>query len=155
MEYDLVAVLNEWRSIDRSRLLENSDRGFEFRIKIQKAAFLLHHLKIKPFDRIDFNQYLHGPYAPELARAYFKGKPLEFEAGEDVIGKLKKFMDHDNVWLEIATSTLLTYELYPDISRDEALDVVQLSKPWVKKDDFDKIYKYLVNEGLIAAERLA
>ena len=57
-------------------------KKLENRLRVHKAAYLLHYLGVEPFSRDDFPIYIRGPFSPELDRAircYMKDKGVEEE----------------------------------------------------------------------------
>jgi uncharacterized protein YwgA len=46
------------------------NNSFLARFRVQKAAFLLKHLGVRPFSEYGFSLYIHGPYSPTLAEKY-------------------------------------------------------------------------------------
>ncbi len=150
MIYDLISLLDEWKMIKKSRLLDVSDEAFQHRLKVQKASLLLRHLGISPFRDYSFSLYIEGPYSPELARDIYDGKSLKFTADRTTVRRLKWFVNHDSRWLEVASSMIFILERYPDMSRKNVLSLLRLSKPWVTDEMFKEIYGDLLSEGLIA-----
>jgi hypothetical protein len=61
----------------------------------------------------------------------------------DKLELLNWFMNHDERWLEIATSILMIRERYPRISSEEMLSILRLSKPWITREEFEKILSEL------------
>ena len=150
MLYDLISLLDSWKIIDRSRLLDDSDEAFEFRLKVQKAAYLLRYLGISPFNNYSFGIYLYGPYSPDLAKDYYNGTPLEFTADKNIIQKLEWFVKHsDSRWLEVASSILYIYDRYSEMSKENVLSLLRLSKPWITDKLFESIHDDLLSKGLV------
>ena len=149
MIYDLISLLDEWKMIKKSRLLDVSDEAFQHRLKVQKASLLLRHLGISPFRDYSFSLYIEGPYSPELARDIYDGKALKFTADRTTVRRLKWFVNHDSRWLEVASSMLFILERYPDMSEKDVLSLLRLSKPWIADMEFKEIYHDLVSEGLV------
>jgi len=136
--------------ISPKRLVD--ERRFEERLKVQKAVFLLRHLRVSPFTRYTFNMYLRGPYSPDLAREYYApltNKPVPppqwSKEKEDV---LLWFVSHESRWLEIASSILSVKERYPRITENEIYSILRLSKPWVSREEFGKIMRELEEKRL-------
>lgn len=129
--------------------LANPD-SFNERLKFQKAVFLLKHLDFSPFRNYGFSMYLRGPYSPELAGDYYNLEgvsPVPIELG-DKKELLNWFVSHDMKWLEIASSIISITDSYREIPDSEIYDILHMSKPWVKKDDFQKIINELGRMGL-------
>ncbi|MEM1689632.1 MAG: hypothetical protein QXX33_01205 [Candidatus Hadarchaeales archaeon] len=134
------------------QIKSESDEGFEHRLKIQKAVFLLKHFGVKPFTSYDFNLYLHGPYSPKLAEDYYNisetTKPAEVRLDDDKKKLLYWFIDHDCRWLEVATSIISLNERYGKLSNDEIYSILRVSKSWLEKAEFEKIKRELEEHGL-------
>jgi len=142
-----VAWLVDSLGISRKRLTNKS--SFDDRLRIQKAAFLLKHLKVDPFKDYHFNLYLNGPYSPTLAQDYYdvdRAKPKPVDLG-DRDQLLRWFMDHDSKWLEVATSIISIKEDYPDSKDEEICSILRLSKPWVSDEMFEKVRRELASRG--------
>ncbi|MGC8622303.1 MAG: hypothetical protein ACP5U0_10350 [Caldisphaera sp.] len=150
MSYNLIDLLSSNKFIEKDRITDND--GFDYRLRLQKAVFLLHYLHIPPFVDYRFNMYIKGPYSPDLAADYFSDNPLKFNADNNIIGKLKWFMGHDDRWLEVAASILYILERYVSIRPGEILDIVHVSKPWVDEKMFNDIYSELGREGLFVVK---
>jgi uncharacterized protein YwgA len=122
------------------------EEEFLKRFRVQKAAYLLKYLGVRPFTKYDFSLYIHGPYSPELAREYYLERSEEPQVpaiSDDKLELLNWFMNHDERWLEIATSILMIRERYPRISSEEMLSILRLSKPWITREEFEKILSEL------------
>ncbi|MDG6990511.1 MAG: hypothetical protein JRM99_03710, partial [Nitrososphaerota archaeon] len=75
------------------------DRDFSARFRLQKAAFLLRHLGVKPFMGLGFGLYIHGPYSSTLSQWYYKAKPGgEANIAPGLLEKLEAFMDTFDGW---------------------------------------------------------
>ena len=122
--------------------------SLEDRLKMQKAVFLLRHLKVKPFRNYDFNMYLRGPYSPELASDYYRLEGVEPVEGADV-EIIKWFVSHKPRWLEIASSILWIKEACPRSKPKEIYSILTLSKPWVGEKEFRRILRELKEKSLI------
>jgi uncharacterized protein YwgA len=140
--------LLEFLKLSKEELLSDEDsRG---RLRIQKAAYLLKYLGVEPFTKYDFSLYIYGPYSPDLAREYFSEK-IEEKAPEidnDTLELLEWFMNHEDRWLEIATSILMIRERYPEIGAEEILSILRLSKPWITDREFGEILGELRSKSL-------
>jgi uncharacterized protein YwgA len=139
-----VAWLLEILGLSRDEL--KKEENFLKRFRVQKAAYLLKYLGVRPFTSYDFSLYIHGPYSPDLAREYYSEKgeePQVLKIDNDVLELLNWFMNHDERWLEIATSILMIYERYPKIGSKEMLSILKLSKPGITREEFEKILSEL------------
>jgi len=149
-----LAWLVEFLEISKKNLVKPS--SFEERLRIQKAAFLLKHLEVKPFTSYDFNLYLRGPYSPSLAADYYKlgDMTLEdfvsprFKPNRKAERLLKWFISHPSEWLEVASSIISIRERYPSVKNEEVYSLLRLSKPWVNRTLFRRILKELSVCGL-------
>jgi len=138
--------------ISKEALLSDDEEGFDRRLRVQKAAFLLKKMGIAPFTEYNFSLYIRGPYSPELAKDYYGDLPQtsdKVNIPKDKLEIFDSFMKNDEKWLEVATSTLMIVERYPKINKKEVLDALRLSKPWVQEDYFAEIYDKLKEMGLI------
>src|SRR5438309_1453676 len=109
----LVALLQEM-GYTSQEVIKNS--AFRHRLRVQKAAFLLNHLGIRPFTNYEFNIYLRGPYSPQLAREYYNlegAEPSPLNLGAENRLLLSWFLSHNDTWLEVASSVLSIKERYP------------------------------------------
>lgn len=139
----------------KQTLVSDDEDGFVSRLRLQKAAYLLKRMGVEPFTKYEFNIYLRGPYSPELAKEYYGELGEEKEKPEITVEKLeslKWFVEHDEKWLEIASSILLILEDYPDISYDELFSLLRMSKPWVTREKLDQIYRELEERSLVGKQ---
>lgn len=139
----------------KQTLVSDDEDGFVSRLRLQKAAYLLKRMGVEPFTKYEFNIYLRGPYSPELAKEYYGELGEEKEKPEITVEKLeslKWFVEHDEKWLEIASSILLIFEDYPDISYDELFSLLRMSKPWVTREKLDQIYRELEERSLVGKQ---
>jgi len=131
----------------------NVNREFEKRFLLQKYVFLARLFGLDMGYR--FSLYLYGPYSSELADDYYEVAkkrglaltplPNTFER-EGFINLVK---DKDSTWLEIASSIILVKERYPNLSGEEAYNVLRFSKPWLSKELFDEVYYVLEGKRVI------
>lgn len=145
-----LAWLNRLLGIPADKLAEPG--SFEYRLKVQKAVFLLRHLGMKPFTNYNFNLYLSGPYSPDLATDYYELKgvgPASVNLGDTEVKLLKWFTSHPMDWLEVASSILSIKESYPTIGDEEVYSVLHLSKPWVTETSFKRIMGELRKKALL------
>lgn len=131
-----------------------AEDGLEGRLRLQKAALLLKHLGVAPFTPYRFNLYVRGPYSPELARDYYSLTekdiaPVGVELGEEKKELLSWFISHDSYWLEIASSIIWLREAYRKAGEEEMYSILKLSKPWVKRERFGRIYRELESRRVI------
>lgn len=141
----------------KQTLVSDGEAGFVSRLRLQKAAYLLKRMGVEPFTKYQFNIYLRGPYSPELAREYYGelgDEKEEPETGVEKLATLKWFVEHDEKWLEIASSILSIVEDYPDISYDELFSLLKMSKPWVTREKFEKIYGELEERRLVGKQTI-
>ena len=118
-------------------------------LKLHKAAYFLKLLRVYPFSLYDFDSYIHGPYSTILERDVENTIPNISDRGLEL---LLWFLDHDNRWLEVATSILMIKESYHDIGDNEVLLILRMSKPWVTDAEFNEIIRQLRDKlsGVIA-----
>jgi len=127
--------------------------SFDERLKVQKAVFLLKHLKVEPFSKYSFGLYLHGPYSSELAKDYYslgRVKPKAPPIGSAHTTLLKWFVRNDERWLEIASSILSLRERYGAATEDEIYSTLRLSKPWVDETLYERVTRDLVGHQLLS-----
>ena len=148
-------LLTNFIRASKEELVSEDKRGFELRLRLQKAAYLLKKLKVEPFTNYEFNLYLYGPYSPKLAAEYFEGDKLGHEKpavpviDEEKRKLLEWFIGHDARWLEIASSILFVLERYQRLKRRELFSVLRLSKPRITYPEFEEIFRELKDKGLI------
>jgi hypothetical protein len=147
-----IAWLLEKLKISRERI--TTDDAFDERLKVQKAAFLLHYLGIEPFKNYSFNMYLKGPYSSELASEYYDSKlnsvaPAHLEIGDEKERLLSWFTSNDPSWMEVASSILLLSDRSRNLREGEIYDILRISKPWVSREFCLKIYNELKARGLL------
>lgn len=130
-----------------------AEDGLEARLRLQKAAFLLKHLRVPPFTSYNFNMYLRGPYSPDLAKEYYsleESTPSACVAldkeKEDLV---RWFTSHDSRWLEVASSIISLRERYPGRGEGELCSILRMSKPWVTFAEFTKTCRELKERELI------
>jgi uncharacterized protein YwgA len=153
-----VVWLLRFLGFDRDELLR--DENLRMRLKVQKAAYLLKYLNVSPFNRYDFNLYIHGPYSPELAREYYNleiGNEIRAEdkmpeISNEHLELLRWFIDHDDRWLEIATSILIVREQYPELKYNDVYNILRSSKPWLTKEEYKKVYDELKSKTQLRIE---
>jgi uncharacterized protein YwgA len=109
-------------------------------LRVHKAAYLLKLMRIYPFSHYEFETYIDGPYSSRFGR---KIENIAPNIDERKLMSLLWFIDHSERWLEVATSILMIKERYADISVDEMLSILQMSKPWLKEKEFKEIYSEL------------
>jgi len=145
-----VAWLAQRLGIPKTKLI--TPHALEDRLRVQKAAFLLKHLKVSPFTDYGFNLYVRGPYSPALATDYYdlsqaSPRPVRLNKHDDEL--LDWFAQNDAKWLEVASSIILIKERYPRATRKEIHSVLQISKSWVDRKYFESVIKELVKRGLL------
>jgi len=130
-----------------------AEDGLESRLKLQKAVLLLKHLGVAPFTSYDFNLYVRGPYSPDLARDYYSMEkdiaPADVKLREEEKELLRWFLSHDSDWLEIASSLIWLRKAYRKAGEEEMYSILKLSKPWVGREEFRKIYRELESRRVI------
>lgn len=142
--------------INKEALVSEGEEGFRSRLRLQKAAYLLKRMGVEPFKSYEFNIYLRGPYSPELAKTYY-GELKDYsepDISDDKFDVFKWYMEHDDKWLEIASSILLILERYPDMGEKELLSLLKSSKPWVTEVEFREIYGELEGKGLVGKKQI-
>lgn len=125
--------------------------AFETRLKLQKATFLLRHLKVAPFTEYPFSMYVSGPYSPLLASEYYhlnrvRATPVELDSGVKEV--LRWFSSRDVKWLEVASSILSIKERNNNAGKDTVYSVLTMSKPWVTREYFDSVVADLEQKHL-------
>jgi len=125
--------------------------AFETRLKLQKATFLLSHLKVAPFTDYSFSMYVSGPYSPSLASEYYhldgiRTSRVKLDSGVKRV--LKWFSSRDRKWLEVASSILSIKERNNNVEKDTVYSVLTMSKPWVTREYFDSVVTELAAKSL-------
>lgn len=126
--------------------------GFEERLRIQKAVFLLKLLGVRPYTRYRFSLHIYGPYSPDLAQDYYSASevaPRPVELGEGRLELVKWFVDHSAEWLEVASTILAILEADPGLRGRELFRLLQVSKPWVDWELFNRVVGELKDKGLL------
>ena len=130
------------------------DGSFSARFRVQKAAFLLRHLGVKPFTSLGFGLYIHGPYSGTLAEWYYKAKPGgEASLSPDVLAKLDWFMDNSESWIEVASAIISPKESRGGISDEDLPGALRVSKPWVTDRMAEKVLGQLRSQKLVKRGR--
>ena len=125
--------------------------SFDHRLKVQKAAFLLNHLRVNPFTDYTFSLYLHGPYSPSLAKDYYdleKAKIEPVHLDRKNANTLKWFVSKNERWLEVASSIISIKDRYMNATKDEIYSTLTMSKPWITGDMFKGVMTELAANGL-------
>jgi uncharacterized protein YwgA len=125
--------------------------AFETRLKLQKAVFLLSHLKAAPFTGYGFGMYVSGPYSPSLASEYYhldgvRATPVKLDSGVKRV--LRWFSSRDRKWLEVASSVLSIKERNKNVGKEDIYSVLTMSKPWVTRRYFDSVVADLERKQL-------
>ena len=90
-------------------ITKDNDDGFRARFRVQKCMYLAQQLGLESEYR--YSSYLHGPYSPSLAYAYYENaskvndntESMNFECASDC----RNIVDgHNDRWLEIATTLI-------------------------------------------------
>jgi hypothetical protein len=137
--------------IDKRELKEGSN--FNSRLKLQKVCFLLGSMGKSPFNKLNFNLYLRGPYSPSLATQYYDlngdhPEPITLTRNEHET--LEWFTHLDLRQMEVASSIILIQGFGKGKMPDEDIySVLTVSKPWVEKDDFQRMIGELRKKGLV------
>ena len=126
------------------------DRDFSARFRLQKAAFLLRHLGVKPFMGLGFGLYIHGPYSSTLSQWYYKAKPGgEANLDPGILEKLDWFMDNSDGWIELASAAIALKEAPGGISDGDLPGALRVSKPWVTDPMVEKVLRELRSQRII------
>ena len=133
--------------------LQDKEIGFDDRLRVQKAAFLLNYLEVMPFYEFDFDMYLNGPYSTQLSREYYALSGIIPEEPKRLTRYEKEivlwFNDHDSKWLEIASSIILVKKENKDFTRGMIYRILLVSKPWVEESVFETVYDELESKHLL------
>ena len=125
--------------------------AIEDRLRLQKAAFLLNHLKVSPFTEYTFSMYLKGPYSPSLARDYYnlgKTRAAHFTLDPNHMKTLTWFSKREAKWLEVASSILSIKERNKGVGNEDVYSVLTMSKPWVEREYFESVVAELDRKQL-------
>jgi hypothetical protein len=126
------------------------DGSFSARFRVQKAAFLLRHLGVKPYTELGFSLYIHGPYSSTLAGWYYKAKPRgEADLDPETVAKLDWFMDNNDGWIELASAIIALKDSRVGISDNDLPAALRVSKPWVTDPMVEKVLRELRSKKLI------
>lgn len=124
--------------------------SFEARFRVQKAAFLLKCLGVRPFSEYGFGLYIHGPYSTTVAKGYYSARPgSRANLSPDTIEKLDWFANHSDRWIELASAILSLKDSNRGIGDEDLFSTLRMSKPWVKGDEFGGILRELGSQGLV------
>lgn len=164
-----IKILNEEGIIKRFNI-----NTFEHRLKLQKYMFIAKYLGISDFSEYDFNEYMRGPYSPNLADDYYeiekKGLNINKEFDLDFYIWLKNSREFkalvglvknkDSRWLEVAatmvdfSSTVKRKAEREGFSEEEVREILESilknRKPFVSRKFISKVYENLKTTGVIA-----
>jgi uncharacterized protein YwgA len=121
------------------------------RLKVQKAAFLLRHLGVSPFNEYDFSLYLHGPYSSKLAANYshlekVRTRPVKLDS--EKMKLLEWFVSNEDRWLEVASTIISIKDRSSNAEKEDIYSVLMLSKPWIDNRLFRSVVTDLEEQGL-------
>ena len=103
--------------------------SFSARFRVQKAAYLLKQLGVRPFSGYGFSLYIHGPYSPTLAAQYYSAKPGgPASISAEILEKLDWFVGHSDDWIGLASAILSLRESNLGIADDDLLPTLRMSK---------------------------
>ncbi|MDG6987696.1 MAG: hypothetical protein JRN21_00015 [Nitrososphaerota archaeon] len=126
------------------------DDDFSARFRLQKSAFLLKHLGVKPFSDLGFSLYIHGPYSPTLAQWYYDAKPGgEADLDPGILSKLDWFMDNSDGWIEVASAAIALKDSPGGINDRDLPGALRVSKPWVTDPMVEKVLRELRSQKII------
>jgi uncharacterized protein YwgA len=116
-------------------------KSFDARFRLQKAAFLMKCLGIRPFTDFGFGLYIHGPYSSRLALEYYTTEKTggTSNLGLEEVSALDWFMSHESGWIELASGILSLRSSNKGMREEELLSTLRLSKPWVTKERFSDV----------------
>jgi len=75
-------------------------------------------------------------------------KPAAFLITQKDYNLLHWFLEHNDNWLEVASSILSIKERYPEITKKRIHLILLMSKPWVNEAMFERIFEDLNGVGL-------
>ena len=145
---EFASYLAHHNLIDIKRLKDESDDGFENRLKLQKYVYLA-----KKFGLdlgYHYNIHLYGPYSRQLTKDYYNLNPADMSSAytprelqhEDFMSSIG---DKEPKWLEIAATII--YE--KNIDKNFTLERLYLMK-WEHPPVFiDSVYADLENFSLL------
>lgn len=138
------SYLSSQGMIDASKLHDDTDDGFDNRLKLQKYVYLARYFGLDLGYR--YYMYLHGPYSSKLTKAYytldlaslpFTSPPSKLHASEFVSALKGKSSD----WLEIGATILHEKQMDDNVPRE----MLYISKPDHTRDFIDSVYDDLDN----------
>lgn len=142
-----VSYLNEHGMIDTAKLKDNSDEGFENRLKTQKYVYLARRFGLDLGYR--HNIHLYGPYSPDLTKDYYRmdvaNMPSALPHALNDSEFLSALRGKSSAWLEIAATII--YER--DLNQGIPLEHLYLMKPDHAPEFIDSVHVDLKNLNLL------
>jgi uncharacterized protein YwgA len=132
---------------------------FDNRLKVQKYIYLMQRFGLNL--GYSFSLYIRGPYCTELTKDAFQMKnyesiqPIGFAAPIHET-RFKEFLiffephKDDTVWLEVASSILIFYDMYSK-KRDIVVELVKNKNDILKEkiNEIEKVWSELVGVGIL------
>lgn len=109
----------------------------DHRIRMQKYVFLAKEFGLDV--EYDYNMYLHGPYSPALAEAYYEGLD-DVTVSEDALDGLDtdRFLEvvagKDTRWLELASTLVSLSNRYARYEEPETVEEAAIARASELKD---------------------
>ncbi|MBI2936972.1 MAG: hypothetical protein HYY22_02065 [Thaumarchaeota archaeon] len=143
-----LAWLADFLGLDIEDITRES--GFKNRLLLQKTVHFLKHTGVEPFKEYKFNRYLHGPYSPDLANDYYNLEGVKFRPVEIDEPLVLWYSNHNEEWLEVASSIISFNRTNPDLTKTQLYDSLRMSKPWVGLRQFLEIRDELDEKGVLS-----
>ena len=155
------------KALETSTSYKFTIKSFEDRLRLQKIVYIAKYFDINL--GYSYNQYIRGPYSPDLARDYYKlAEDFENKLPEEypqkvnrlvkkpAFSKFASFIDkyhNDPEMLELIATALmimniskLTPENLTDDNKKALIDAIHSMKPYFGKEKIRKAIDIAINE---------
>ncbi|MDN5867934.1 MAG: hypothetical protein L0H55_11120, partial [Candidatus Nitrosocosmicus sp.] len=156
---DFLIFLNNNKLVDLHCIRDDSDIGFYNRKKLQKLVFLAQSRFNLP-SNYTYDIYKHGPYSPSFTDDYYQmnldiinQKTYSLPSDFDENRYATLFIDKDNNWLEVSTTTIELFDKNKDIKIKDLTSSVKYLKPQFSVPYITKVVNDLLREKLITSVR--
>ncbi|MDR4490237.1 MAG: hypothetical protein R2685_04970 [Candidatus Nitrosocosmicus sp.] len=133
--------------------------NFENRLILQKTVYLLQSFDL--YIGYRFSWYIHGPYCTELTKDGYSLSEMEDDIqsvkftdsnNEEKFYKFLEFIGDKKTnaqWLEIIASIHFLNDVYPEMSKEEILNIVVDKQPYFSMVECEGGWDYLEKWGLV------